>query len=150
MTETRDKLSLWVEGNLLWVGAGQLYLPSGIRSKQTVKVLVLLHGSGMNGGQMVDNFWQLADRYRFMIIAPDSHNPMYWCARCVGRCPLSAYCLAVVVVVSVRLDAACKIVNRTLLPNYPKSSMDSSEMDSEVLMCCAEIEMTAAFISMLC
>lgn len=58
--------------------AGQLYIPAGARRGQTLKVLMLLHGSGMDGGMMIDHFWKLADKYRFIIIAPDSHHKLYW------------------------------------------------------------------------
>lgn len=63
-----------------------MYLPAGRKSWRRLKIMVLLHGSGMEGNQMIDNFWRLADKYQIMLVAPDSRNPMYWyvSAQCTG------------------------------------------------------------------
>lgn len=40
--------------------------------------MLLLHGAGWTGSDMINIFKDYAIRYKFAIIAPDSHNPMYW------------------------------------------------------------------------
>lgn len=41
-------------------------------------VLIMLHGLGSNGSYVVEAYRGLADKYKFIIIAPDSHSPLDW------------------------------------------------------------------------
>lgn len=77
-----------------WYGpcSGQIYLPAGRRPDQTFKVIVALHGAGMEGSQMIGFFSQLADRHQIMLIAPDSSKPLHWCGRIVSMLTKSILC----------------------------------------------------------
>lgn len=56
---------------------GSYYLHKDYYGKPS-PVMILLHGSGFTGKRMIETFWNLADRYGFNIVAPDSYNDMVW------------------------------------------------------------------------
>lgn len=56
---------------------GTLFLPPGYKWKK-LPFMLLLHGSGWDGSDMINVFREYAIKYRFAIVAPDSYNPMYW------------------------------------------------------------------------
>ena len=53
--------------------SGSYHIPAGSRS-QAVPLLVVLHGSGGSGGDILTIFRDLANQHRFAIVAPDSRS----------------------------------------------------------------------------
>lgn len=58
---------------------GGYYLPKGWENK-ALPVLVMLHGSRQSGNTEIRAYMGLADKYKFIIIAPSSHKSKYWFA----------------------------------------------------------------------
>lgn len=58
---------------------GWFYLPKGYKGK-SLPLMVALHGSGGSGRDMIGAFMALADKHRFVIVAPDSHDTRGWLA----------------------------------------------------------------------
>jgi predicted esterase len=56
---------------------GSYYLPVKWW-KRAMPILVVLHGSGGRGYDILSAFKHLADYYGFLIVAPDSHNKDQW------------------------------------------------------------------------
>mmetsp|Transcript_5373 Transcript_5373/g.15377 ORF Transcript_5373/g.15377 Transcript_5373/m.15377 type:complete len:335 (+) Transcript_5373:346-1350(+) len=56
---------------------GYYYLPAGF-NQRAMPIMVFLHGSGNTGVQMVTWFEKLADKYKFMILAPESSWAEEW------------------------------------------------------------------------
>ncbi len=57
--------------------SGAYYIPAGPRS-QPIPLLVVLHGSGGTGRDMVADFRPFAQARHFAIVAPDSRDPGTW------------------------------------------------------------------------
>lgn len=56
---------------------GTVFFPQDYKNTK-MPYMLLLHGAGWTGSDMINIFKDYAIRYKFAIIAPDSHNPMYW------------------------------------------------------------------------
>jgi len=56
---------------------GAYYLPRGWQNRE-LPVMIMLHGSGLSGSYQIGIYRKLADEYKFIIIAPDSHLNMNW------------------------------------------------------------------------
>lgn len=56
---------------------GWYYLPADY-DKRILPVLVMFHGSGMNGYDMLNVLRRPADKFKFAVIAPESHNSLFW------------------------------------------------------------------------
>jgi predicted esterase len=53
---------------------GLLYLPPGLNPATPAPLVVMFHGAGSNGQQVLDLVRPVADRYRFVVLAPDSRG----------------------------------------------------------------------------
>ena len=53
---------------------GVLLVPAGYSASQPVPLMVLLHGAGGLGSQVIQRFTELADELRIAILAPDSRG----------------------------------------------------------------------------
>ncbi len=57
--------------------SGAFYVPGG-SGLNALPVLVILHGTGQSGGDMIATFRELAKAHRFAIVAPESRDNSGW------------------------------------------------------------------------
>lgn len=57
--------------------SGSVFFPEGYENT-AIPYMLLLHGSGWTGSLMINIFKEYAIKYKFAIIAPDSHDRFYW------------------------------------------------------------------------
>jgi predicted esterase len=57
-----------------------LFVPKALPTSGSVPLLVTLHGSGSDGGSLVDKWKDLAAEEKMIVAGPDSRDPVFWAA----------------------------------------------------------------------